>query len=101
MMTSSEVRFWVEIQMEGQSTGPELTIASLNSTIRDIMRQYAIPSNQWLASVRPAPTGGYKPIPVKDLVGKKSPTLDEFGLLDGSTLIFTRRDRQKRLASTR
>jgi hypothetical protein len=90
MIISSEVRFWIEIQMEGQSAGPELTVASIDYTIFDIMSEYAIPSEQWVVSVRPAPTKRYQPTPVEDLVGVKGPTLGEFGLLDGSTLIFAR-----------
>jgi len=45
---------------------------------------------EWIVSVRPAPTKRYQPTPVEELAGAEAPTLGEFGLVDGSTLIFAR-----------
>jgi hypothetical protein len=91
MAGSSEVRFWIEIQFDGKSAAPELGIASIESPVADIMSEYAIPSTGWHVSVRPAPTKSYKATRVEELLREQHPpTLAQFGVVNGSTLIFTR-----------
>ncbi|WP_084799785.1 SIR2 family protein [Bradyrhizobium sp. Ai1a-2] len=91
MAGSSEVRFWIEIQFDGKSVAPELGIASIESPVADILSEYAIPSTGWHVSVRPAPTKSYKATRVEALLREQHPpTLAQFGVLNGSTLILTR-----------
>lgn len=91
MAGSSEVRFWIEIRFDGESAAPELGIASIDATVADVMSDYAIPSKGWYVSVRPAPTRTHKWMGVEEVRGEQPPlTLGQFGVLNGSTLIFAR-----------
>jgi hypothetical protein len=90
MIDSSEVRFWIEVRMGPGSPAPALAAEKSTATMRDVLRRYAIPETGWIVSVRPTPTRDYEATPIEELVRGDAPTLAEFGLLNGSTLIFAR-----------
>jgi hypothetical protein len=91
MAGSLEVRYWIEIRFDDEGAAPELDIASIDSTVVDVMNEYAIPSTGWNVSVRPAPTKTHKCMAVEEVRAEQPPlTLGQFGVLNGSTLIFAR-----------
>ena len=90
MLDSPHVQFWIVIQLHSGSQAPALSIAEASSTVEQLMEEYAVPRTGWTVGVRPAPTCHHVARPVEELVGPSSPSLSEFGVLNGSTLVFRR-----------
>ncbi|MEA3050317.1 MAG: hypothetical protein QOG84_2153 [Sphingomonadales bacterium] len=90
MADSSEVRFWVSIEAPPVVHAPTLAVGDGSTTIRDVAAAHAIPSRGWTVCVRPAPTNKFRARPIEELIGEDSPRLPDFGVLNGSTILFSR-----------
>ena len=91
MSDASElVRFWIEIETEEGNAAPILAAGRSSETMKTLLEDYAISGLSWRVSVRPAPNKDEEAQSPSTLSGKDSPTLAEFGIFTGSTVIFRR-----------
>lgn len=81
--------FWVQISRGPKTDAPVLDFANPNCAMRDIVARHAVQGPGWQVSVRPAPVRDHLPVAVEKLQ-TMSPTLGEFGITDGATLVFAK-----------
>jgi hypothetical protein len=87
LINASDVRFWIEVQDADGRIDRELRFAPLATPLAALAADVFSAEGSWLVSVEPHSRRGEGPVPVAQKFGE---TLEQLGLLHGSTLRFSR-----------
>lgn len=91
MTTPSDIiRFWIEISSEGEGSAPLLAAARYSTPLASLLDDYSISGDNWRVSLRPAPNKDYLPATASQIARDPKTTLGEYGVLNGSTIVFER-----------
>jgi hypothetical protein len=91
MTTLTDVlRFWIEILADGDGYAPQLAAARASTPLNALLKDYAISGDSWRVSLRPAPNKDHRPVTASEIAKDPKTTLSEFGVMNGSAIVFER-----------
>lgn len=89
LISQSDIRFWVELQLEGASVERHIEYCDGTTTISAIAEKYHASAPDWVADVIPSPTRDRLTIALKGAEFQQS--IAEHGIVPGSTLRLRRK----------
>lgn len=93
ILSTTDTRFWIEIVRSTRDVVRSLEFAPTTRPLRQFLKRYHIPEG-WSVEVVPSPIEGAKTIPSREILedSEDNWTLDNAGILPGSTLRLSRRN---------
>ena len=92
LLVASGTRFWFEIHRTMPEFIRSSEVATPNQPVVELLRAHNIPESGWRLRVIPRPTQSVKTVLVSEVYsqGDRGPTVEDLGLLPGSTLRVSR-----------
>lgn len=89
ILSSNDVRFWVDVSERGQVAEMRVVTRGPNTLLEDLADELDIPKRGWEVLVRPAPDGFPEPLPLGTAF-RRGETLKSLGVVPHCVVLFRR-----------